>query len=222
MDRAPIEEDSFHHVYNRGTDKRVIFDDDHDYRRFILYLNVLNDTDILSPNTFEELLLREADGPTGERLVNIIAFCLMPNHYHLLLHERTPGGISKFMQRLGTAYTMYFNEKNDRSGALFQGRFKSKLVDDDEYIIKVIDYIHLNPKEIMNLSDYRWSSYHDYCGESRFKKFLWKDDLTDFFEVPTEYRNWLKDQRDFSEIHHIAIDGPKSKKNRYKLEGSTF
>ena len=216
MDRAPIEEDSFHHVYNRGTDKRTIFEDGEDYRRFLLYLNVLNDTQVESPNDFETLARREHDAPLAERLVNIVAFCLMPNHYHLLLHERTPGGISKFMQRLSTAYTMYFNEKYERSGALFQGRFKSKLVDDDEYIIKVIDYIHLNPKEFGLISEYEWSSYHHYCGRKKFSRLLWKDDLTEFFEVPANYLSWIREQRNFDEVEHLKIDNAKKS---LKIEG---
>ncbi|MFA6006145.1 MAG: transposase [Candidatus Paceibacterota bacterium] len=206
MDRAPIEEDTFHHVYNRGVDKRTIFEDDADHRRFILYLNVLNDTQIESPNTFEALERRHKDSPLGERLVNICAFCLMPNHFHLLLHERTPGGISKFMQRLGTAYTLYFNEKHKRSGALFQGRYKNRIIDDEEYLLHVIDYIHCNPNSIAGVEEYLWSSYHDFCGSKKFKQLLGTDVLSEFTEIPKNYASWLRSRGNFSEIKHITID----------------
>ncbi|MFA6006303.1 MAG: transposase [Candidatus Paceibacterota bacterium] len=206
MDRAPIEEDSFHHVYNRGVDKRVIFEEDKDYKRFLLYLQVLNDTEVQSPNTFEVLSQRAEEDEKKERLADVVAFCLMPNHFHLLLHECREGGISRFMQRLGTAYTMYFNEKNDRSGALFQGPFKSKLVDDEEYLLGVIDYIHLNPREIEHLSEYRWSSYHDFCNQKKYDKILTAEALNDFTELPKDYRRWITGQHDFSAINHITID----------------
>lgn len=91
-----------------------------------------------------------------EKLVNIGAYCLMPNHFHILVHEKSEGGISKFMLKLSTAYSMYFNKLNDRSGALFQGPFKAKHADNDEYLKYLFAYIHLNPLKII---DPNWRNY---------------------------------------------------------------
>ena len=209
MDRTPIELESFHHVYNRGTDKRIIFNNVEDYKFFIEYLNVLNDTEIKNSHVPAILKNEKSHPEETERLVNIIAFCLMPNHFHLLLQERVKGGISKFMQRLGTGYTMYFNEINERSGALFQGRFKSKFIDTELYLLKVIDYIHLNPKNMPGSLAYEWSSYHYYCGDNKFGHLFQLEALDGITEVPRgeDYRQWLKVQNDFGEIEHLSIDG---------------
>lgn len=112
-------------------------------------------------------------------LVDIGAYCLMPNHFHLLIREKTEGGITKFMSKLSTAYSMYFNNKHDRTGGLFEGRFKATHVDTDEYLKYLFSYIHLNPVKIIDpkwkedgindrneakqyLLDYTHSSYQDY------------------------------------------------------------
>ena len=211
MDRAPIEKYSFHHVYNRGVDKRIVFEDKEDYERFLLYVQVLNDSEIQSPNTFEALSRKAAEASPTERLTNIVAFCLMSNHFHLLLHECREGGISKFMQRLGTAYTMYFNERHERSGALFQGTFKSRLVDDEAYLLKILDYIHLNPRKLGPLRNYTWSSYNDYCGRNMYPKILTQDILEDFTELPRNYDSWIEQQKDFTVIRHVTIDDEKKR-----------
>jgi len=215
---VPIELDSFHHIYNRGTDKRLVFMDDSDRRIFLRYMYVLNDADIESPS---RALVEEKETPViNKRLVNVCAFCLMPNHFHLLLYECTPSGISKYLQRLGTAYTMYFNEKYERSGALFQGVFKSKLIKEYNYLISTIDYLHLNPVQHRNedgdkitrsnaaaiLEKYQWSSYKDFCGEPTYPRILQSGVLKDFIEVPGDYRSWLREQHDFSAIQSLMID----------------
>jgi len=174
MNRVPIELDTFHHVYNRGTEKRLIFMNDADRARFMLYVDILNNTKLENPSKLEQFGLLE-EYSVKERLVDVVALCLMDNHFHLLLYERTEGGISKFMQRLGTAYTVYFNEKYERTGALFQGRFKSKLVTDEAYLFYLINYVHFNVRDLLPpdrrfLSDiikfleiYPWSSYAAYA-----------------------------------------------------------
>ena len=208
MDRTPIELESFHHVYNRGTDKRVVFNNVEDYKFFIGYLNILNDVEIKNSHVPATIRNGVSHSQETDRLVNIIAFCLMPNHFHMLLQELTAGGISKFMQKLSTGYTMYFNEKNNRSGALFQGRFKSKFVDSELYLLKVIDYIHLNPKNLPGSLNYEWSSFHDYSGVNKFGDILQIDALDGITEIPKgeEYSIWLSSQGDFGDIDHLSID----------------
>ena len=145
----------FYHVYNRGTDKRIIFLNNFDYQRFILLLHVLNTNnslkirDLLRKHSFDELLKIKNEDP----LVGIGAYCLMPNHFHLLLTPLTEDGISKFMLKLQTSYSMYFNIKNKRSGGLFQGVFKSQYIRDDRHLRYIYSYIHINPAK---LKDKNW------------------------------------------------------------------
>ena len=147
--RAPIVSGEWYHCYSRGIDKRTVFAVDSDYRRFMQLLYLAN----------QKLPIRHADLPSritskdfyvlarGAPLVSIGAFCLMSNHFHLLIQEINEGGISAFMQKLGTAYTMYFNIKYKRSGGLFTRPFRSRHVSHDRYFQHVIDYIHLNPSD---------------------------------------------------------------------------
>jgi len=141
----------------------------------------------------------------GESLVDIGAYCLMPNHFHLLLRQREEDGISRFMQKLVTGYTMYFNKKNERSGALFQGKFKSVHAHDDRYLKYVISYIHLNParllgeKSSLRAADfvrYPYSSYLDHLGHERVQnKIIDKQCLPDYFSnteaLEQEMQEWL-------------------------------
>jgi len=208
-------------VYNRGVDERPVFMDDPDRELFVTLLLILNDADVISP--CRQMLLNTTSSVVGgvHRLVNLIAFCLMNNHYHLVLQEVVEGGISKFMQRLGTAYTMYFNEKYDRSGSLFQGRFKSRYIEDEKYLMSVVDYTHINPvshkkngeqsferraSDLQILDAYQWSSYGDYCGKGLHPGLLQREVLLDYLDMPRDYRAWLKEVHDFSEINHLMID----------------
>jgi putative transposase len=153
MRRIVFSEGEFYHLYNRGVDKRTIFTSRGEYRRFLAYLYFLNDTDT---TLRADVALRQQlpasftqwKAKPSTPLVAIGAFCLMPNHFHLYVTPLVEGGISKFMQRLQTAYTMYFNEKHDRSGALFQGTFKATHIDNDVYARYLFSYIHLNPAKI--------------------------------------------------------------------------
>ncbi len=215
MERIPIELESFQHVYNRGTDKRDIFLADSDYKLFLRYLYLLNDREVESPS---RLIASQGEEPKKEvdhkPLVAIVAYCLMSNHFHLLLHEIYEGGISKFMQRLGTAYTMFFNEKYQRSGTLFQGVFKSKLITDEEYLLKIIDYIHLNPCEVWKstpredvLKNYQYSSAGAYDNKFIKNKILNLEVLKEYTKPPNQYFKWLIEQGDFEELGPMLIDG---------------
>ena len=164
MRRITFSPGEFYHIYNRGTEKRNIFVSKNDYRRFILLLYHCNNTSNvilrldkqLGPNSREEIL------------VDICAYCLMPNHFHLLIREKTEGGISRFMQKLATGYTMYFNKRHDRNGVLFQGKFKATHVDKDEYLKYLVAYIHLNP---VKLFDSKWKE-NDIFDRKRAKEYL--------------------------------------------------
>lgn len=139
----------WYHCFSRGIDKRVVYQDQADYRHFIDLLFLMNSNKNITignlPNEQQTSLLTVDRGTT---IVGIGAFVLMPNHYHLLVKETKEGGISRFMQKLGTAYTMYFNTRRERSGGLFTRPFRSRHVSNDRYFQHVVDYIHCNPLDM--------------------------------------------------------------------------
>ena len=144
------------HMLNRGVDKRDIFLDDRDRARFVHDLFEFNDPapahplkvgklDLRSPN-----FRRKARREHGQnRIVDIHGWCLMGNHYHLLISERTEGGITKFIRKLNIGYSKYFNERYERSGALFQGRTKRINIVHDAHFLYILHYIHLNPLDYL-------------------------------------------------------------------------
>jgi putative transposase len=144
--KIELKNDEFYHVYNRGVDKRVVFKDKQDFFQFIQMLDHFNQEESLGG-------LRECKYPINLEhrgstsvLVEVVAYCLNKNHYHLILKQVVDNGISKFMQKVGTGYTMYFNKKNKRTGSLFGGRFKSKYIEIGEQLGYVGVYVNLNNK----------------------------------------------------------------------------
>ena len=149
--REPIEIGEWYHCYGRGVDKRKTFLDKRDYERFLLSMFLGNSNKSVRVSNFgkqsHKFIFENTD--RGENIVEIGAFCLMPNHFHILIKEIVDNGIARFMQKLMTGYTMYFNKKNERAGALFSGTFKSKHINDDIYFKQVVSYIHLNPLKLL-------------------------------------------------------------------------
>lgn len=161
----------FYHIYNRGVDKRDVFLDDFYYQRFLISMSLLNDKKegLLDYWRNEKRSNPDLDLADFRRLnlrspiVDIIAYCLNPNHYHFILRQSEEKGIEKFMQRLGTAYTMFFNKKNKRSGALFQGRFKSIHIDSNEYLLYLSAYVNKNNFiHGYDFSNWKYSSLNEY------------------------------------------------------------
>ncbi|OGI76059.1 hypothetical protein A3C67_00540 [Candidatus Nomurabacteria bacterium RIFCSPHIGHO2_02_FULL_42_19] len=213
--KDPFITDEYYHIYNRGIDKRIIFKSKRDYERFItlLYLANSNDSfrldDILNKQhkTFSEILVLDK----GEPLISIGAWCLMTNHFHLLIRQKVDGGITKFMRKLGVGYSMFFNIKYQRTGALFGGLFKSKLIGiNDNYMRQLLGYIHINPLEIefpewkdkinkssVNmkkfLKSYRYSSYPDYIGEDRVEKNIIRtENFPDYFQDVQSFGDFVE------------------------------
>ena len=198
----------FYHIYNRGTDKRKIFMSRSDRNRFLALLYLANQDDPVDLKLQGPTLL-EITERTGTPLVEIVAYCLMPNHFHLLIRELEEGGISKFMQKLTTGYTMYFNKWNERNGALFQGRFKATHVADDRYLRYLISYIHLNPIKLIEpkwkevgitdktyaehyLENYVESSYLDYLGKRRLEgMILAREALPEYFSSGADFKTFV-------------------------------
>lgn len=151
-------ENGYYHIYNRGVSKSEIFHEDQDYKVFLHYLEKYLDP--YSRHSFASE-------------VKLLAYCLMPNHFHLFINQITRNGIIKFMRSLSISYAMYFNKKYGRSGTLFQGIYKAVLIESEPYFLHLSRYIHLNPADLTdNWKDYPYSSYKTYLG---FNKFLWLD-----------------------------------------------
>lgn len=208
------------HTLNRGVDKRKIFLDNQDHFRFVHDLFEFNDQNQVNTTfyTFKksnDIACRNIEERKPRKLlVDIHAFCLMPNHYHLMLTPRVEQGISRFMKKLNMGYAKYFNKKYKRSGALFEGRFKSVAIKNERHFIHLPFYIHFNPldlvtpewrsrkmrdykKAIAFLENYRWSSFPDYVGKKNFPSITSREFLFKFFGGPEQYKNqtirWLKD-----------------------------
>jgi len=221
-----------YHIYNRGVDKRDIFMDDEDHFRFIHDLYEFNDIQkiknllyFLSKNKYSEVGLHYIK-KERDKFVEILAYCLMNNHFHLLVRQNKENGITEFMRKIGTGYTNYFNKKYERSGSLFQGKFKSVHIENDAHLLYLPIYIHLNPldyydKEWRNkkikdkkgaleyLSNYRWSSLLDYIGKKNFPSIISKDFLLDRLGgeqmQKEEILNWIK-SFDKNEVKNIIIE----------------
>ena len=161
-------ENSFYHVYNRGVEKRAIFLDDQDYRTFLHFLEIYlsPSKSLASPVLTRSDLVRPRPVRPIDREVELLAYCLMPNHFHLLVRQVTKNGMTKLIRRIATVYAMYFNERNQRVGTLFQGKYKAVLLDSEEQLLHLSRYIHLNPVELTRSDplNYDYSSYGYYLG----------------------------------------------------------
>ncbi len=142
-------ENGCYHIYNRGVEKRDIFIDNQDYSVFLGYMK-----EYLDPS-------RSDPHPLSNQL-SLQAFCLMPNHFHLLIKQSSIDGITKLLRAVSTRYVMYFNKKYERVGTLFQGKFKAILVQEDAYLLHLSRYIHLNPHPGSDPKSYKYSSYGQY------------------------------------------------------------
>jgi putative transposase len=217
-----------YHLLNRGVDARTIFYDTQDYARFVHDMYEFNDTRPVynvGRDFMIDIVSQSSEQHAGEerkkkKLVDIHGWCLMKNHYHLLVSERGEGGITQFLRRLNIGYAKYFNEKYKRSGTLFQGRTKKILIERDAHFLFILHYIHLNPLDYMReaktwrerhvpsatralayLSGYKWSSYRDYCGEKNFPSILnTKLFRGAFGDYKKELASYLKDMDTGSEL----------------------
>lgn len=196
----------FYHVINRGVEKRNVFLEDGDRIRFIHDMYIFNDKN----NAPNYVVKERRERRHRTLLVYIHAYCLMRNHYHLLLSSVQENGISKFMQKLNMGYAKYFNEKYDRSGVLWQGTFRKMPIQRDAHFLFIPYYIHLNPLDfafpewrtgtvkkvdtaLMYLKKYRWSSHLDYAGSQNFPSVIHKAELDGSLGSPKRYEKELRD-----------------------------
>ena len=183
----------FYHIYNRGNNKQDIFKNNMDYKRYQTYLK-----------QFKQ-----------KHNVSVIAYCLMPNHVHLLLRQNGPDPLSNFMQRVHTAYSMYFNKKYQLVGHLFQGPFKTKIIKRDEYLTHLSRYIHLNPQKLVTkLPSYKYSSYPVYIGanvddlvDTKFVLPMFKRKNQTLQDAQLSYKLFVRSQAlDITLIDHLTFD----------------
>lgn len=205
MIQPPFVNRTFYHVYNRGTERRETFLDDADRARFITQLVVFNDVD----SARKDLRIRRSviSSARPKPYANLVAFALMPNHFHLLLEQVEDDGVTRLMQRLGTGYTMYFNKRHSRTGRLFEMTYKALGVEDDGYFTHLTRYIHLNPLELAEpdwkscgvadprksleyLAKYPWSSAQHYLGKRRLD-FIHDAPVHAHFATKGEYCGYL-------------------------------
>ncbi len=200
MRKTQFAEGEYYHIYNRGVDKRSIFDDREDVERFLQCMqefNVAEPIGSLYENSFKrdqlggpasKLVVEEEDLP----LVEFIAYCLNPNHYHLILKQIVERGIEKIMQRVGTGHTMFFNNKYERNGSLFQGRFKALHIDSNEYLLHLSGYVNLNERvhqlggPASKLVRSSWGEYTD----ERISGICKKEIIFDQFKNRDEYKEF--------------------------------
>lgn len=213
--------DEIYHVFNRGIESRKIFTSKRGYRRALQAISFYR---FFKPSIqLAKVLLLEKEKrqeffkklEEGKKLVEIICFSLMPNHFHFLLKQKIDNGISSFIGNFSNSYVRYFNIRNKRRGPLFQGPFKAKRIENEKQLIHISRYIHLNPVasyiiEEKELDRYFWSSFPEYMGIENVKEICDKDIVINSFRSKNDYRKFVHDQIDYArkleKIKHLQIE----------------
>ncbi len=217
---TPLVNDEIYHVFNRGINKQPTFITLREYKRALLSINFYRVSS--PPIRLSKFLQMDKDRQSqivevmaqAEKLVQIICFCLMPNHFHFLLRQKKENGISKFIGNFQNSYTRYFNTRNKRDGSIFLDQFKAKRIETDEQLIHVSRYIHLNPytgymvKSFPGLEKYPWSSFPTYL--SGEESFVEPGLILESFKNVNEYKQFVFDQADYQrrlkEIEHLLME----------------
>lgn len=196
--QAIFANNEFYHVFNRGVEKRTTFMNKRDYNRFIETMDYYRMKNPPIRFSFRNRPIIIQKNTTASPLAEIICFCLMPNHFHMLVKQIDDNGISTFLSKLSNSYTKYFNTKFKRVGPLFQGSFKAVRIEDDEQFLHTSRYIHLNPLIdylTRDLKTYPYSSYPEFLGLK--KGFCKKDIILNNFKTPSDYEKFVLDQEDY-------------------------
>ncbi len=233
--REIITSGGIYHVLARGVDKRQIFMDDVDHLRFIRNLFYFNNAEFNWMSTRSAQFVasgthRVPDATKNEVRhpdVDLLAFCLMPNHYHLLIKPKSDSGLQNFIKRVNQGYSQYFNGRQKRSGALFESRYKIVPIVNEAHFAHIPYYIHLNPLDLVDhgwregelgdlnkatefLDSYRWSSHLDYSGVRNFPSVTSREFLLDYFGDPDKYkksiRDWLISRRNFEWMKGMTLE----------------
>lgn len=217
---TPLVNNKLYHIFNRGVARQPIFLNKRDYERFlqtVSYYRFHKPPFKLSrllqlPITNREIILKELES-RGKKIVELLSFVLMPNHFHFLLKQVGDDGLSTFVSRIANSYVRYFNTKHKRVGTLFQGTFKAVRIEDEEQLIQVSRYIHLNPllSSIIRESEflsYQWSSLGDFL---RGKSFLVNiESVLQHFSSVKEYKKFILDKLDYArelkKVKHLLVE----------------
>jgi REP element-mobilizing transposase RayT len=202
MRKIEFSNNEIYHICNRGVDKRLIFGDTLDLDRFIVSMQDFNSIEPIG-SLYEFSFIKKSKnkstkknnlqlGHSMSKLVEIIAYCLNPNHYHILLRQNVEGGVEKFMQKLGNGYTKYFNNKYKRSGVLFQGRFRANHVNSNECLLRANAYVNLNNRIDASSPNLSRSSWKEYLGEST-DVLCSKNIILEQFESINDYKEFSLD-----------------------------
>jgi len=219
--KEPLITGEYYHVFNRGVEHRLIFSSKRDYQRALLAIHYYRFANLpvkLSRYLIYSSQQREAffeRSGHNEKLVEVLCFCFMPNHFHFLLNQKKDMGISKFLGNFQNSYTRFFNTKYDRDGHLFKGQFKAVRVEKDEQLMHLSRYIHLNPytshiiKNINDLLDYEWSSFPGYV-DTKMNVLSNSNQILSYFKTSEKYRDFVFDladyQRKINDQKHILLE----------------
>ena len=218
MRNIEISQGEYYHIYNRGVLKQAIFHNIRDWSRFLFLITYLQSpiafanpnriiTNFVEHRVFNINSKIEAT-VIKERYVELVCFCLMPNHFHLIVKEIKPNGISRYMQRVLNGYSKYFNTKYKKSGHVFQGPYKAKHVSDNNSLLYLSTYIHKNPTSLRigkdGLHKYQWSSYFDYIVKNRWNNLLASGVIDEQFSSPDEYKEFVGNSTAKETVDKIA------------------
>lgn len=205
--------ESFYHIYNRGVAKGKIFIDQEDNQVFLNCLKIYLSPIALQGESLKVSPSRQLKNYTDE--VKLHCYCLLPNHFHLLVYQRNIDSINFFMRSLATKYSMYFNRKYKRVGPLFQGVYKAVLVTSEEQLCYLSKYIHRNPLDTLPsgrvLEDYKYSSYLNYLGLIN-QAWLTTEDILSYFSrigrTNSSYKEFVEeiDERDLQLVREVGVD----------------
>lgn len=202
---------SYYHIFNRGIENKAMFLDMQDFRVFLFYLYIYltppNDVKKKYPDLPARLLTKNLS-----KDIKPIAYCLMPNHFHLVLYQPDVGAIPSLMRQIMNGYTLYFNNKYKRLGSLVAGRYKSVKIMDENVVTNLIRYIHMNPVMVgmcTTPEDYEWSSYRNYIGTDGQME-TDKERILSKFGTLEEFKNFTTENgghiRDEDRIRHLVIE----------------
>lgn len=218
--RVVLANNQIYHIYNRGVERRTVFTNRRELQRAIdtvkyyrfASLPLKFSKFLVQPEKKKSEILISIDSSENKQ-VEIIAYCLMPNHFHFLVKQLQDNGTSRFISNFTNSYTKYFNTKHERNGPLVQGIFKAVLIETDEQLVHVSRYIHLNPVasfiiEEKELENYEWSSYKEYLGLT--EGFCGKEIVLNQFPSAENYRQFVRDRvsyaQELEKIKHLLLE----------------
>lgn len=202
-------ENGYYHIYNRGVEKRNIFLDEQDYKVFLSYLKIYLESPSLQGQALKVAPSRHLKNYADQ--ITLLAYCLMPNHFHLLVKQTTFNAMNSFIQSILTKYSMYINKKYHRVGPLFQGRYKAVLVKNEPQFLYLTKYIHRNPLDILptgpGLVGYPYSSYQNYLNNIQQIWVKPQEILSYFSRINSSlsYKSFIEDTSELGNIEHLTL-----------------